>query len=291
MARIRSIKPEFWTSEQVVECSPNARLMFIGLMNFADDNGVHPAKPMRIKMQVFPGDAFNASEISSLISELESAGLIRCYEVDGEAYLQITGFTKHQRIDQPSYKFPLPNGKVPENPKRRRSDSSANGTGNASECSPNTGGADDERSPPERSGVEGSGVEKKSGAAKQRKDGYPDEFERAWKAYPKRNGGNPKRSAHHAWAARVKAGADPEVIIAGVERYARWADATGKTNTEFVKRAVAFFGPDEHYLEDWSPPNGGGGGAPGQSHAGKHTGFADQEFTQHLPDWATQEGP
>jgi len=124
-----------------------------------------------------------------------------------------------------------------------------------------------------------------------KKPNYPEEFERAWKAYPKRNGGNPKRSAHHAWAARVKAGADPEVIIAGVERYARWADATGKTNTEFVKRAVAFFGPDEHYLEDWSPPNGGGGGAPGQSHAGKHTGFADQEFTQHLPDWATQEGP
>lgn len=122
-----------------------------------------------------------------------------------------------------------------------------------------------------------------------KKNTYPEEFERAWKAYPKRNGDNPKRSAHQAWAARVKSGADPEAIIAGVQRYARWVDATGKTNTEFVKRAVAFFGPDEHYLEDWSPPNGAGG--PGQSHASKHTGFADQAFTQHLPDWATQEGP
>ena len=42
MARIRTIKPEFWTSEQVVDCSPTARLLFIGLWNFCDDGGVHP---------------------------------------------------------------------------------------------------------------------------------------------------------------------------------------------------------------------------------------------------------
>jgi len=47
MARIRTIKPEFWVSEQVGECSPNARLLFIGMWNFCDDRGVHPAKPNR----------------------------------------------------------------------------------------------------------------------------------------------------------------------------------------------------------------------------------------------------
>ena len=31
MARIRSIKPEFWVSEQVAECSTSARLTFVGL--------------------------------------------------------------------------------------------------------------------------------------------------------------------------------------------------------------------------------------------------------------------
>lgn len=263
MARIRTIKPEFWTSEQVVECSPNARLMFIGLMNFVDDNGVHPAKPMRIKMQVFPGDGFGASEISDFISELENAGLIRCYEVDGEAYLQITGFTKHQRIDQPSYKFPLPNGKVPENPRRRRAESSENSERKDGECSPNKGRTEEERSPPEGNGREGSGMEgnggeKDSGAGKQRKLTYPDEFEQAWKGYPKRPGNN-KRDACKAWEARVKAGADPDDILAGVQRYAAFCRITGKTGTEFVKQGATFFGPSEHYLDDWTPPPPGGG--------------------------------
>lgn len=121
-------------------------------------------------------------------------------------------------------------------------------------------------------------------AGKQRKLTYPDEFEQAWKEYPRRPGNN-KRDACKAWEARVKAGADPDDILAGVQRYAAFCRITGKTGTEFVKQGATFFGPSEHYLDDWTPPPGGG---PGQPHTGKHTGFADQEFTQHLPDWAKE---
>ena len=147
MARIRTVKPEFWTSEQIVERSPNARLMFIGLMNFADDNGVHPDKAMRIKMQVFPGDDLSSDDVEGLISQLHEAGLITRYAVEGEKYLLIKGFTKHQKIDQPSYKYPLPDGSVPENPSRRRSDSS------------DVRRTFVERSPPEGKGREGNGKE------------------------------------------------------------------------------------------------------------------------------------
>lgn len=87
MVCICSIKLEFWISEQVVECLLNVCFMFIGFMNFVDDNGVYFVKLMWIKMQVFFGDVFNVLEISSFISELESVGLICCYEVDGEVYL------------------------------------------------------------------------------------------------------------------------------------------------------------------------------------------------------------
>jgi hypothetical protein len=45
MARIRTIRPEFWTSEQVTECSMPARLLFIGLWNFCDDGGRMPYSP------------------------------------------------------------------------------------------------------------------------------------------------------------------------------------------------------------------------------------------------------
>ncbi|KKK60207.1 hypothetical protein LCGC14_3026700, partial [marine sediment metagenome] len=42
MARIRTVKPDFWTSEDVAAVSRNARLLFIGLLNFADDVGNGP---------------------------------------------------------------------------------------------------------------------------------------------------------------------------------------------------------------------------------------------------------
>lgn len=60
MARIRTIKPEFWTSEQVMNCSRDARLLFIGLWNFCDDYGRHPANSKQLKALIFPDD--NLSE-------------------------------------------------------------------------------------------------------------------------------------------------------------------------------------------------------------------------------------
>ncbi|STV36571.1 primosomal protein I [Klebsiella pneumoniae] len=48
MARIRTVKPEFWTDEKVVECSIPARLLFIGLFNFANDNGMPERSPKTV---------------------------------------------------------------------------------------------------------------------------------------------------------------------------------------------------------------------------------------------------
>lgn len=78
---------------------------------------------------------------------------------------------------------------------------------------------------------------------------YPDEFERAWSAYPKRPGAS-KRDAFKAWAARVKSGASPDAIAAGVIRYAGYCQAN-KTEPQFIKQPSTFFGPGEHYLSDW----------------------------------------
>jgi len=107
MARIRSIKPEFWTSEQIVECSTSARLLFIGLWNFADDGGVHPASPRRLKMEVFPGDDFSLEEVSGWVSELLDAGLLVEYEAESALFWAVTGW-KHQKIDRPSPRYPTP---------------------------------------------------------------------------------------------------------------------------------------------------------------------------------------
>lgn len=99
MARIRTVKPDFWTDEKVVECSFEARLLFIGLFNFADDNGNMVNSHRRIKMQIFPADVIDCKP---LIDELIKHGLVISYEFNGINYLNIKGFKKHQYIKKPS---------------------------------------------------------------------------------------------------------------------------------------------------------------------------------------------
>ena len=107
LPRIRTIKPEFWTSEQIVECSPIARLLFIGLWNFCDDAGRHPASAKRTKMEVFPGDSFTDQEILDMIDQLVANELIEPYESEGKSYWQVTGWA-HQKIERPNYRYPAP---------------------------------------------------------------------------------------------------------------------------------------------------------------------------------------
>jgi uncharacterized phage protein (TIGR02220 family) len=105
MAKIRTIKVEFWTSEQIVSCSITARLLFIGIWNFCDDNGNHPASYSRLKMQIFPADTISLSDIKELVSELLREGLLVEYQVESNSYWHVTGW-KHQTIARKFTKFP-----------------------------------------------------------------------------------------------------------------------------------------------------------------------------------------
>lgn len=114
MARIRSIKPDFWTDEKIVGLSPFARLLFIGMWNFVDDEGRAPYSPGRLKMQIFPADNL---DISELVGELRRSGRVEVYQVDGKDYFQVTHFTEHQKIDKRSNsKHPSPPN-PPESPR------------------------------------------------------------------------------------------------------------------------------------------------------------------------------
>ncbi|MEJ1463340.1 MAG: hypothetical protein RPU15_08695 [Candidatus Sedimenticola sp. (ex Thyasira tokunagai)] len=112
MARIRSIKPEFWTSEQVVECSMEARLLFIGLWSFADDAGIHPDSVKQLKMKIFPGDDYRSDDISRMLGELSSNALIEKYSAPTGCFIRVIGW-HHQKIDKPSYKYPFITGSIP----------------------------------------------------------------------------------------------------------------------------------------------------------------------------------
>ncbi|NHZ93635.1 hypothetical protein F2P45_32245 [Massilia sp. CCM 8733] len=114
MARIRTVKPEFWTSEQIAECSPTARLLFIGIWSFSDDHGIHPASVKRLKMEVFPSDVISDEDIQAMVDELEAAELLHSYQVAGKDYWQVTGWARHQKIDKPTYRHPQPGAPVGE---------------------------------------------------------------------------------------------------------------------------------------------------------------------------------
>lgn len=99
MSRIRSIHPGFFTDEDLVSVSMGARLLFLGIGVEADDKGVFVWKPLTIKMRIFPADNV---DVPSLLSELEGAGAIRRYEIDGKAFGAIRNFRKFQKPKTPN---------------------------------------------------------------------------------------------------------------------------------------------------------------------------------------------
>lgn len=98
MARIRTIKPELWTHGAFMECSLNARLLFIGTWNFADDFGNLDRSAKQLKARIFPGDSLDCEP---LIQELIAHGRLIEYSVNGQNYLHIHKFLEHQVINRP----------------------------------------------------------------------------------------------------------------------------------------------------------------------------------------------
>ena len=113
MARIRTIKPEFWTAEQIMELSPMARLLFIGMWNFCDDKGVHPVAYKTLKAEVFPADDLLSSDVERLIAEIVDQGLLSEFEAEGRRWWFVTGW-HHQVINRPSKsRYPVPPRSAP----------------------------------------------------------------------------------------------------------------------------------------------------------------------------------
>lgn len=110
MARKRMIDPNFWTDEKLGTCEPLARMTFMGLISQADDAGRLNGHPALIKSQVFPYDYdITPDQVNKWLDQLEQKGLIRRYEVDGQSYIYIPKFLKHQKINRPSdSKLPPP---------------------------------------------------------------------------------------------------------------------------------------------------------------------------------------
>jgi hypothetical protein len=105
MARIRTIKPEFFTSEDIVSMTPLARIFYVSLWCEADREGRMEWKPKTFKMRYLPGDN---CEVVELAQELIDRGLIVLYAAGGKQYAEIPTFAKHQVINNRESESVLP---------------------------------------------------------------------------------------------------------------------------------------------------------------------------------------
>lgn len=100
MPRIRTIKPSFWSSPEVVRLSRDARLLAVGLISFADDDGRFLAAVNAINGYAFPNDDLPPNRVTKWLNECEDVGFIHRYTVGGMTLGVIPTWHRHQVINK-----------------------------------------------------------------------------------------------------------------------------------------------------------------------------------------------
>ena len=229
MARIRTIKPEFWDSPSVGKAGPWARLAFIAMWNWADDYGRGTLNYKELEGFVFPFDSEftdrsgNTVNFRSVVAEVSACFDVALYEVDGRHYYAIPSWDKHQRNERRSKgsKYPDPSDGTP----LTTGGTEVHGISATEERKYST--------LPQNSSL-GTGEQGNRGTGEQvtlahsaRKSLAPlaERFDEWWEAYPRKIG---KAKAETAYGKAVAAGTPEEELIAKARTFARVSANTAK---------------------------------------------------------------
>lgn len=102
MARIRTIKPEFWKHEALSELPESTHLLAAALLNYADDFGYFNANPKLVQAECSPLREPSVS-IPESFRRLQAVGYIRLGTgADGRRYGMVIHFSEHQRVSHPT---------------------------------------------------------------------------------------------------------------------------------------------------------------------------------------------
>jgi hypothetical protein len=193
MARIRTIKPEFWRHEDLCALPEATHMLAAALLNYADDFGYFNANPRLIQGEVYPLREPTVPVARSL-EALSDIGFLELAEsADGRRYGRIVTFAKHQRVShateskiaamnltwRDSGKFPervrsLPDSLRPEQGKeqgKEEEQEQEQGKEGTLLSDPRSADADDE-------------ADDFSGRRKKARKTYPEAFEAFWREYP-----------------------------------------------------------------------------------------------------------
>jgi|GEM_PF-6284728 len=116
MARIRTIKPEFFRHEELQDLErdkPGLHIMlvFAGLFGHCDKNGVFAYKPRMLKLDILP---FLDFDMAATLAALVDHGFVQPFEDNEKSWGFIPTFTEHQRLQTKELNAPT---KYPEPPK------------------------------------------------------------------------------------------------------------------------------------------------------------------------------
>jgi hypothetical protein len=218
MARIRTIKPEFFRHEALFEAERATglplRLAYAGLWTAADREGRFKWKPRELKLDCLPYDEV---DFAAVLDALHQCGAVVKYAFEGAEYGHIPSWHKHQHINQREAQSTLPD------------------PSGASTCMhiPAHG---------EGKGREGKGKENIRAVDKSTRPDVKSKFDEFWKEYPRRDGANPKAPSFKKFRAALASGTDPDEIIAGAKRYAAEMRAKGQEKSPYVAQAMTWLG-------------------------------------------------
>jgi len=120
MARKRMIDPNIWESEDFGWLSLGARLLFIGMISNADDEGKGKASLEFLRANIFRYDTLTNEQIGEWLDQIAHKMSVSIYSIDGKSYYQFDHWDEWQRISHPSpSKIPSPENsgnfrKIPE---------------------------------------------------------------------------------------------------------------------------------------------------------------------------------
>jgi hypothetical protein len=243
MARIRTLKPEYWQDEKLSPLPPLTRLVFLGLISQADDAGRLVDSVRLIDGLLFPQTEDSCAESLQLLASL---GVIsRGPTESGQRIIQVVGW-HHQKVDHPNLSAALPPILDPgPSPKRRRKspDSLATDSRGAREAL-----ARDSRliSVPTINDLhtndQGTGSR-----------GAREPFADLWERWPKKEG---KLAAQEKLGQRLREGVPLEEITAGVDRYLanKAAKNGGVIDPQYIHNLGTFLGRQKLWLEEWAIP-------------------------------------
>lgn len=239
----RILKESICTSDTIDQLSPQEEVFFYRLLVACDDYGRMDGRPRILRARCFPlrVDVITDDAISEWLDTFERVGLVERYTVNGQLYIQVTTWERHQQVRAQRSKFPAPADS--------NTASASNGYQLISDdirCPRNPNPNPDPNPYPDTimsapAVPEPSPQEPKPKPVKHE---YSADFEQFWTIYPRKE---EKRGAFKSWNARLKGGALPDQIIAAARNY---ATATADTEPQWIKLPATFLGPDRDY-DDW----------------------------------------